>query len=156
GISPASATRSSNSASGYSGRTRSYRSAARSNVCRNRSRSSPACTRAILPPMIPGGPGRHNRAEALAEGDPMPAQTTGYYLEPAVMTAPGDCQPLLAALPHGVAALAGVAHGLLIHEHFAGVYGVTLTDERRASVHVRPAAALLGRVMAGDSRPLTV
>jgi len=86
----------------------------------------------------------------------MPAPTTGRYREPAVMTAPGKYQPLLADLPQGVAALAGVAHGLLIHEHIAGVYGVTLTDERRASVHVRPAAALLGRMMAGDSRPLTV
>ncbi len=86
----------------------------------------------------------------------MPAHTTGHYLEPAVMTAPGDYQPLLADLPQGVAALARVAQGLLIHEHIAGVYGVTLTGERRASVHVRPVAALLGRMMAGDSRPLTV
>ena len=86
----------------------------------------------------------------------MPAQTTGYYLEPAVMTAAGDYRLLLKDLPQGAAALAGVAHGLLIHEHIAGAYGVTLADERRASVHVRPAAALLGRMMAGDSRPLTV
>ena len=86
----------------------------------------------------------------------MPAQITAYYLEPAVMTAAGDYQPLLKDLPQGAAALAGVAHGLLIHEHIAGAYGVTLADERRASVHVRPAAALLGRMMAGDSRPLTV
>ena len=86
----------------------------------------------------------------------MSVQTTGYYLEPAVMTAPGDYQPLLADLPRGAAALARVAHGVLIHEHFAGAYGVTLTDERRASVHVRPVAALLERMMAGDRRPLTV
>ena len=78
----------------------------------------------------------------------MPAQTTGHYLEPAMMTGPGDYQPLLADLPHGAAALARVAHGVLIHEHIAGAYGVTLTDERRASVHVRPVAALLGRVPA--------
>ena len=63
----------------------------------------------------------------------MPAQTTGYYTEPAAMTAAGDYTPLLADLPRGVAALAGVAHGLLIHEHIADAYGVTLTDERRAS-----------------------
>src|SRR5215472_990451 len=87
---------------------------------------------------------------------PSPDIATGHYLEPAVMTAPGACQPLLADLPRGVAALAEVAHGLLIHEHIAPVYGVTLTGERRASVHLRPAAALLGRMMADDSRPLTV
>ena len=50
----------------------------------------------------------------------MPAQITAYYLEPAVMTAAGDYQPLLKDLPQGAAALAGVAHGLLIHEHIAG------------------------------------
>jgi len=86
----------------------------------------------------------------------MPAPTTGQYLPPAVMTAPGTYQPLLADLPPGIAALADVAHGLLIHEHIAGAYGVTLTDQRRASVHVRPVAGLLGRMMAEDSRPLTV
>src|SRR5215831_8318675 len=87
---------------------------------------------------------------------PSPDIATGHYLEPAVMTAPGACQPLLANLPRGVAALAEVTHGLLIHEHIAGSYGVTLTGERRASVHVRPVAALLGQMMAQDSRPLTV
>jgi transglutaminase superfamily protein len=87
---------------------------------------------------------------------PSPDIAAAHYLEPAVMTAPGDHQPLLADLPRGVAALAEVTHGLLIHEHIAGSYGVTLTGERRASVHVRPVAALLGRMMADDSRPLTV
>jgi Transglutaminase-like superfamily len=86
----------------------------------------------------------------------MPDLTTGHYLQPAVMTAPGTYQPLLADLPRGIAALAGVAHGLLIHEHIAGAYGVSLTSERRASVHIRPVAGLLGQMMAEDSRPLTV
>ena len=86
----------------------------------------------------------------------MPAQdiATRHYLRPGVMTAAGPGQPLLAGLPRGVAGLAGVAHGLLIHEHIAGAYGVTLTDERRASVHVRPVAALLGQIAAEDGRPL--
>ena len=87
----------------------------------------------------------------------MPVQdtATSHYLRPAVMTAPGTYQPLLADLPRGMASLAGVAHGLLIHEFIAGSYGVTLTGERQASVHVRPVAGLLGRMMAEDSRPLT-
>jgi hypothetical protein len=44
----------------------------------------------------------------------MPAQdiATGHYLQPAVMTAPGDYAPLLADLPRGIAGLAEVAHGL--------------------------------------------
>jgi len=88
----------------------------------------------------------------------MPAQdiATRHYLQPQVMTAPGQYQPLLAELPQRIADLAAVAHGLLIHEHIAGAYGVTLTQERRSSVHVRPVARLLGRMMAEDSRPLTV
>jgi hypothetical protein len=38
----------------------------------------------------------------------MPAQdiATGHYLQPAVMTAPGHYQPLLADLPRGIASLA--------------------------------------------------
>jgi hypothetical protein len=79
----------------------------------------------------------------------------GHYLEPAVMTAPGEYAPLLTDLPRGIAGLAAVGHGLLIHEHIAGAYGVTLTDERRASVHLRPVTALLGQLMAGDGGPLT-
>jgi len=56
---------------------------------------------------------------------PVPAQTTRYYTEPAVMIAAGDYRPLLADLPRGVAALAGAAHGVLIHEHIAGYAGDT-------------------------------
>lgn len=78
------------------------------------------------------------------------------YLEPAAMTAPGEYAPLLADLPRDIAALAAVSHGVMIHEHLAGAYGVTLTGERRASVHLRPVAALLGQMVAEDSRPLTV
>jgi hypothetical protein len=77
------------------------------------------------------------------------------YLAPAVMTAPGVCGPLLAGLPPGIAAVAEAAHGLLIHEHMAGSYGVTLTPQDRASVHVRPVAGLLDRITARDPRPLT-
>jgi len=88
----------------------------------------------------------------------VPAQdiAMSHYLQPQVMTAPGKYQPLLADLPHSTPDLATVAHGLLIHEHIAGAYGVMLPQERRASVHVRPVAGLLGRIMAEDSQPLTV
>jgi hypothetical protein len=88
----------------------------------------------------------------------MPTQdiATDYYLQPAVMTTPGRHESLFADLPDGIAALAEVAHGLLIHEFIAGSYGVTLTEERRASVHIRPVSGLLERMMAQDSRPLTV
>jgi hypothetical protein len=77
------------------------------------------------------------------------------YLQPAVMTAPGAYGPLLAGLPSGIAAVAEAAHGLLIHEHLAGSYGVTLTVADRASVHIRPVAGLLEQITAQDPRPLT-
>jgi Transglutaminase-like superfamily len=82
--------------------------------------------------------------------------TLDYYLRPAAMTDPGAYRPLFAELPRGIAALAPVAHGLMVHEHLTEAYGFTLTDERRATVHVRPVAALLERIQAEDSRPLTV
>jgi len=77
------------------------------------------------------------------------------YLQPAVMTAPGAYGPLLAGLPSGIAAVAEAAHGVLIHEHLAGSYGVTLTVADRASVHIRPVAGLLEQITAQDPRPLT-
>jgi hypothetical protein len=88
----------------------------------------------------------------------MPAHdiATSRYLEPAVMTAPGAFAPLLASLPAGIAAVAQASHGLLIHEYIAGAYGVTLTQQDRASVHIRPVAGLLEQIAARDGRPLTV
>ncbi len=76
----------------------------------------------------------------------MPVQKpeTGYYLESGVMTTPGSYRPLFADLPRDIADLAAVAHGLLIHEHIAGAYRVTLTPERRARP-VRVIAELLAR-----------
>ncbi len=79
-----------------------------------------------------------------------------FYTRPAAMTSAGRCAPLLAALPGDVPALAAVAQGLLIHEHIAAAYGVTLSEEERASVHVRPAGRLLDLIVARDGRPLDV
>jgi Transglutaminase-like superfamily len=86
----------------------------------------------------------------------MASEEIGFYLRPGVMTTPGRYQPLFADLPRGVAALAAVAQGLVIHEFLAGAYGVTLSEERRATVHTRPLTEMLERLMASDSRPLTV
>jgi hypothetical protein len=79
-----------------------------------------------------------------------------FYTQPAAMTSPGQYGPLLAALPGDVPALAATAQGLLIHEHIARAYGVTLSDEERASVHVRPVEGLLDLITARDGRPLDV
>jgi transglutaminase-like putative cysteine protease len=77
-----------------------------------------------------------------------------FYVVPATMTSAGRYASLFDPLPRDVAALAAVAQGLLIHEHIAQAYGVTLTDEDRATVHIRPAEQLLERIIARDDRPL--
>jgi Transglutaminase-like superfamily len=79
-----------------------------------------------------------------------------FYTQPAVMTSAGRHAPLLKALPDDVPGLAAVAQGLLIHEHLARGYGVTLSEADRASVHIRPVEQLLDGIVARDSRPLDV
>jgi hypothetical protein len=72
------------------------------------------------------------------------------------MTAAGRYAPLLADLPADIEALAAVAQGLLIHEHMAQGYGVSLSEADRASVHVRRVEDLLAQIVARDGRPLQV
>jgi hypothetical protein len=88
----------------------------------------------------------------MREGEAM--QIDESYVRAGVMTAAGRYAPLLEELPGDVAGLAAVAHGLLIHEFIAEAYGVTLTEEDRASVHLRPAEAMLAEIVARDPRPL--
>jgi hypothetical protein len=82
--------------------------------------------------------------------------TLDFYTRPAAMTSAGRYALLCDGLPRDVAGLAGVAQGLLLHEHIAPVYGVMLSDERRSSVHIRPVERLLERLLAEDDRPLTI
>jgi hypothetical protein len=82
-------------------------------------------------------------------------QLLGYYRRAAAMTSAGRHAALLDGLPGDVGELAAIAQGLLIHEHIAPAYGVTLSDERRASVHVRPVERLLGQIVTEDDAPLT-
>lgn len=77
-----------------------------------------------------------------------------FYTRPAVMTSAGRYAPLFDDFPRDVAGLAVVAQGLLVHEHLAPAYGLTLSDERRSSVHIRPAVRLLERFLTEDDRPL--
>jgi hypothetical protein len=70
------------------------------------------------------------------------------------MTDSGRHAAALRLLPSEPAALASIAQGLLVHEHLAVFYDVDLTEEHRASVHVRPVESLLDLIMARDDRPL--
>lgn len=82
--------------------------------------------------------------------------STAFYSRPAGFTSPGSHASALAGLPADPAALAEVAHGLIVHEHMAGMYGFELPAQRRASVHLRPVSRLLDRAFAEDGRPLDV
>jgi hypothetical protein len=83
-------------------------------------------------------------------------QTHEFYTRPGTMTSPGRYAPLLVGLPQDIRGLAAVAHGLLIHNFMVEGYGVTLSDEDRASVHVRPVERMLELITARDGRPLDV
>jgi hypothetical protein len=78
-----------------------------------------------------------------------------FYAQPALMTSAGHYARLFDGLPPDVAGLTRVAQGLLLHEHIAPTYGVTLSGERRSSVHIRQVEGLLDRLLAEDDRPLT-
>ncbi|MFL6123512.1 transglutaminase domain-containing protein [Actinophytocola sp.] len=76
-----------------------------------------------------------------------------FFASPGPMT--GDLDGVLAGLTADVAGLAAVGHGLMIHEHLAGAYGVNFDAGDRETVHVRPVPRLLERVLAVSPAPLT-
>src|SRR3984957_13023531 len=80
--------------------------------------------------------------------------TREFYTVPAVMTSAGRQASLLEGLPDEPAALAAVLHGLVIHEHMVGGYGVTLSEADRRTVHVRRTGDLLAEIAARAPRPL--
>jgi hypothetical protein len=82
--------------------------------------------------------------------------TLPFYSGPAVMTSAGRFAALFEPLPSDIAGLAAVAHGLIVHEHMAQGYGLTLSDADRDTVHLRPVERLLERIVARDHRPLNV
>lgn len=82
-------------------------------------------------------------------------QMLDFYTRPAAMTAVGCYAPLVDELPDDVPGLVRVVQGLLLHEHWAPAYGITLSDERRSKTHLRPAAQMLDSLSPEDGRPLT-
>ncbi len=70
------------------------------------------------------------------------------------MTDPGRHRHRFAGLPTDIASLARIARGLVIHEHFAAYYGVTVSEDARQALHVRRIEDLLDRIVALDDRDL--
>ena len=89
-----------------------------------------------------------------AEKSP-PQHILDFYTQPAVMTSAGRYASLLEGLPREIGGLVRVVQGLLLHEHWALAYGVTLSDERRSESQLRPVERMLERLLARDDRPLT-
>ena len=79
-----------------------------------------------------------------------------FYAHPTTMTFGGSYTPMFAGLPNDLTDLARIVQGLLLHEHAAPAYGVTLTDERRNEVHLRPVEQMLDRLLAHDNQPLSI
>ena len=77
-----------------------------------------------------------------------------FYSAQGRMTSPGRHKSLFDGLPSGAGALAAVAQGQIVHEFLTKLYGFELSDERRATVHVRPVEEILDHIAAVDSRPL--
>lgn len=85
-----------------------------------------------------------------------PQHVLDFYRRPAMMTSGGGHACMLDAVPRDQAGMARVVQGLLLHEHWAPAYGVTLSDERRRESHIRPASLMLDRLLADDGQPLSV
>jgi Transglutaminase-like superfamily len=77
------------------------------------------------------------------------------YRTPVAMSAPGCHAALFDGLPRDVRALAETVQGLLIHQHIAPAYGVTLNRDQQAQSHVRAAEKILGDIVERDGRPLS-
>lgn len=74
-----------------------------------------------------------------------------YYLQPGRLAA--DAAAELPSV-RDVAEAARVAQGLILHEHMANGYGVTLTPERRAEVHTRGLRIMLATARQLSAMPL--
>ena len=81
--------------------------------------------------------------------------STDAYRSPVAMSDAGAKAAVLDGLPHDVGGLAEVVQGVLIHEHIAPAYGVTLSAEQHAQAHMRGVEKVLDRIVRQDGRPLT-
>jgi hypothetical protein len=72
------------------------------------------------------------------------------------MSDPGQHASLFEGLPGEPGALAKTVQGLLIHQHIAPAYGVTLGRDQQAQSQVRAVERILDDIVMRDGRPLSV
>ena len=80
---------------------------------------------------------------------------TDAFRAPIAMSDAGHKAALLDGLPQDVGSLAKVVQGILIHEHIAPAYGVTLSAEQHAQAHMRSVEKMLDFIAHQHSRPLS-
>jgi hypothetical protein len=78
-----------------------------------------------------------------------------FYREPVDLSDAASQSHLFDGLPHGPAGLASVVQGLLMHEHVAPAYGLTLSAAKHAEAHLRAVEGMLQSIVAHDRRALT-
>jgi len=77
-----------------------------------------------------------------------------FYRTPVGLSDPGHQAALFDDLPRGPGRLAGVVQGLLMHQHVAVTYPVTLSDAQIEQAHVRSVEQMLTEIVTRDARPL--
>lgn len=82
------------------------------------------------------------------------AESLDFYRKPGRMTDPAQYGDAIRGLPSDSGELANLLHGLVIHEHMLCMYGVSVSDDRRAEVHNREVTSLLGCMHARGTDPL--
>jgi hypothetical protein len=78
------------------------------------------------------------------------------YRTPVAMSDAGRQARLFDGLPHDVGGLAQVVQGLMVHEHIAPAYGLTLGPEQHAQAQLRPVEKILETIAAQDRKPLPI
>ena len=77
------------------------------------------------------------------------------YKRPIAMSDPGRHAAVFDGLPGEPGALAKTVQGLLIHQHIAPAYGVTLSRDQQSQSHVRAVEKILDDIVTRDGRPLS-
>lgn len=77
------------------------------------------------------------------------------FRTPVDMSDAGRQASLLDGLPSDVGRLAEIVQGVLLHQHVAPAYGVTLNAAQQLEPHIRGVEPMLDRITAHDARPLT-
>jgi len=78
-----------------------------------------------------------------------------YFTQPGLMTAPGLYAKLLDKLPTGIDELCRIVQGITVHIFWVERYGLSLPEERKTEVQLRPLQRRLEQTLELDPRPLT-